>query len=244
MSTAHDPAAAPSSGVPTLNIANVLTMTRLVLVPLFVALMFLDEPVWRFVAFAVFVLASITDRIDGELARRWNLVTNFGKVVDPIADKALIGAALVVLSMLGELWWWVTIVILVRDWGITALRFAVIRYGVIPASRGGKIKTVLQVVAICVYLFPLPEPLLIVAHVFMAAAVVVTVVTGLDYVVQAYRMWRQARDSQGETSQKRKTSQQPEPNQKREDHQERRQAQARKPGRTAPLRPQAPPQQP
>ncbi|TQN31018.1 CDP-diacylglycerol--glycerol-3-phosphate 3-phosphatidyltransferase [Haloactinospora alba] len=174
------------------NIANVLTVGRLVMVPLFVVLMLFDHPAWRFAAFAVFVLAAVTDRIDGELARRRNLVTNFGKVADPIADKALTGAALVVLSFLGELWWWVTAVILLREWGITALRFAVLRYGVIPASRGGKLKTVLQVVAISVYLFPLPEPLHFAGHALMAVAVGVTVWTGGDYVVQAVRMLRRS----------------------------------------------------
>ncbi|RCV48841.1 CDP-diacylglycerol--glycerol-3-phosphate 3-phosphatidyltransferase [Marinitenerispora sediminis] len=192
MNAAPDPAAAPANQVPVWNIANILTVSRLVVVPVFVAFMFLEHPAWRFAAFAVFVLAAITDHIDGELARRRNLITDFGKVADPIADKALTGAALVVLSMLGELWWWVTIAILVREWGITALRFAVIKYGVIPASRGGKLKTVLQIVAISVYLFPLPDMLLIVAHVVMAAALLVTVWTGVDYVVQALRMRRAA----------------------------------------------------
>ncbi|WP_067973748.1 CDP-diacylglycerol--glycerol-3-phosphate 3-phosphatidyltransferase [Nocardiopsis trehalosi] len=190
----HDPAAGPAPRpVPLWNIANILTMTRLVMVPLFVVCMFLDHPGWRFAAFAVFVVAAITDRVDGELARRRNLVTDFGKVADPIADKALTGAALVVLSLLGELWWWVTIAILVREWGITAVRFAVIRYGVIPASRGGKLKTVLQVLAISVYLFPLPDPLHVVAHVLMAAALAVTLWTGVDYVVAAARLRRSAR---------------------------------------------------
>ncbi|MFC4560798.1 CDP-diacylglycerol--glycerol-3-phosphate 3-phosphatidyltransferase [Nocardiopsis mangrovi] len=188
------PAPAPAPGpVPVWNIANILTMSRLVMVPLFVVFMFLEHPAWRFAAFAVFVIAAITDRVDGELARRRNLVTDFGKIADPIADKALTGAALVVLSLLGELWWWVTIAILVREWGITGVRFAVIKYGVIPASRGGKLKTVLQVVAISVYLFPLPEPLHIVAHVLMAVALAVTLWTGGDYVVQALRLRRSAR---------------------------------------------------
>ncbi|MDA8372149.1 MAG: CDP-diacylglycerol--glycerol-3-phosphate 3-phosphatidyltransferase [Nocardiopsaceae bacterium] len=182
--------ASAHQNAPVWNIANVLTVSRLVMVPLFVTFMFLEHPAWRFAAFGVFVIAAITDRIDGELARRRNLVTDFGKVADPIADKALTGAALVVLSMLGELWWWVTIAILVREWGITALRFAVIRHGVIPASRGGKLKTVLQVVAISVYLFPLPDPLHIIAHAIMAAALIVTVWTGGDYVVQAIRLRR------------------------------------------------------
>ncbi|GAA3754977.1 CDP-diacylglycerol--glycerol-3-phosphate 3-phosphatidyltransferase [Spinactinospora alkalitolerans] len=186
------PDAVPSGPVPVWNIANILTVSRLVMVPLFIVFMFLEHPAWRFAAFAVFVIAAITDHIDGELARRRNLVTDFGKVADPIADKALTGAALVVLSVLGELWWWVTIVILVREWGVTALRFAVIRHGIIPASRGGKLKTVLQIVAISVYLFPLPDPLQIVAHVIMAAALAATVWTGLDYVIQALRLRRAA----------------------------------------------------
>ncbi|GAB3204849.1 CDP-diacylglycerol--glycerol-3-phosphate 3-phosphatidyltransferase [Marinactinospora thermotolerans] len=197
MNGASDPAAVPSDNVPVWNIANILTVSRLLMVPLFVVFMFLDHPLWRFAAFAIFVLAAITDKIDGDIARKRNLVTDFGKVADPIADKALTGAALVVLSMLGDLWWWVTIVILLREWGVTALRFAVIKHGVIPASRGGKLKTVLQIVAIAVYLFPLPDVLHFVAHVIMAAAFAVTVVTGVDYVVQALRMRRVAKARAG-----------------------------------------------
>ncbi|WP_017627469.1 CDP-diacylglycerol--glycerol-3-phosphate 3-phosphatidyltransferase [Nocardiopsis chromatogenes] len=183
----------PAPAPPVWNIANVLTMVRLVMVPLFVVFMFLPETGWRYAAFAVFVVAAVTDRVDGELARRRNLVTDFGKIADPIADKALTGSALVVLSLLGDLWWWVTIAILVREFGITLLRFAVIRYGVIPASRGGKLKTVLQVVAIAVYLFPLPGPLQIVAHIIMGAALAVTLWTGGDYVFQALRLRRRTR---------------------------------------------------
>ncbi|GAB3481600.1 CDP-diacylglycerol--glycerol-3-phosphate 3-phosphatidyltransferase [Nocardiopsis coralliicola] len=189
--SAQSPAPAPH--VPVLNIANILTISRLVMVPVFVVFMFLPEPAWRYAAFAVFVIAAVTDRVDGELARRRNLVTDFGKLADPIADKALTGSALVVLSMLGELWWWVTIAILVRELGITLLRFAVIRYGVMPASRGGKLKTVLQIVAIAVYLFPLPDPLHVIAHIVMGAALAVTLITGGDYVVQALRLRAEAR---------------------------------------------------
>lgn len=187
--------AGPAAPVPVLNIANILTVSRLVMVPLFAFCMFQDGFWWRLAAFSVFVVAAITDRVDGELARRRNLVTDFGKVADPIADKALTGAGLVVLSMLGELWWWVTLVILIREWGITALRFAVIRYGIIPASRGGKLKTVLQIVAISVYLFPLPDLLFfqVVAHTVMAGAVAVTLWTGADYVVRALRLRRASR---------------------------------------------------
>ena len=135
---------------------------------------------------------SRTDSLDGYLARKHNIITRFGKLADPIADKALTGMAFIGLSILGELWWWVTIVILVREWGITVMRFVVLRYGVMAAGRGGKIKTVLQAVALILYLLPLPgwaEP---VAMVVMAAAFVVTVVTGLDYVREAVQLRRQA----------------------------------------------------
>ncbi|GAB2491048.1 CDP-diacylglycerol--glycerol-3-phosphate 3-phosphatidyltransferase [Nocardiopsis aegyptia] len=194
MST-QEPAASPAPQAPLWNLANVLTMSRLVMVPLFVWFMFLDGSWWRFAAFGVFVLAAITDRIDGEIARRRNLVTDFGKIADPIADKALTGAALVVLSLQGDLWWWVTIAILAREWGITALRFAVLRYGVMPASQGGKLKTVLQIVAISIYLFPLHLlPFTVVftwaAHLVMAAALAVTLWTGIVYVFDAVRLAR------------------------------------------------------
>src|SRR5690606_28101082 len=157
---------------------------------------FLSGTAWRVTALVVFVLASLTDRLDGELARRYGLVTDFGKIADPIADKALIGAALVSLSILGELPWWVTIVILGREAGVTALRFAVIKHGVIPASFGGKIKTVLQIVAIGLFILPgVPDP---VRWTPMVAAVVVTAVTGLDYLVRAIRLRRAAKRVRGE----------------------------------------------
>ncbi|MGI5168327.1 CDP-diacylglycerol--glycerol-3-phosphate 3-phosphatidyltransferase [Spirillospora sp. CA-253888] len=173
------------------NIANLLTMARIALVPVFVWLLFLEGTGWRLAAFGVFALASVTDKIDGDLARKYNLVTDFGKIADPIADKALTGAALISLSVLGELWWWVTIAILVREVGITLMRFVVIRYGVIPASKGGKLKTTLQVIAIGFYI--LPGPLDPVRWATMAAALVVTVVTGVDYVVQAWRLRKAGR---------------------------------------------------
>ncbi|MFC6881054.1 MULTISPECIES: CDP-diacylglycerol--glycerol-3-phosphate 3-phosphatidyltransferase [Actinomadura] len=185
-----DPAAgAPGPPPPSVyNIANALTLIRIALVPLFVWLLFLDGALMRLAAFAVFAVASVTDKIDGDLARARNLVTDFGKIADPIADKALTGAALISLSALGELWWWVTAVILVREIGITVLRFVVIRRGVIPASKGGKLKTMLQVIAIGLYILPGPlDPLRWLA---MGAALAVTVVTGADYVVRAWRLRR------------------------------------------------------
>ncbi|MBT2209386.1 CDP-alcohol phosphatidyltransferase family protein [Actinomadura sp. NEAU-AAG7] len=176
----------PSASV--YNIANALTLVRIALVPLFVWTLFLDGTGWRLASFAVFAAASITDKIDGDLARARGLVTDFGKIADPIADKALIGAALVSLSVMGELWWWVTAAIMVREIGITVLRFVVIRRGVIPASKGGKLKTLLQVFAIGFYILPGPlDPL---RWATMGAALVVTVVTGADYLVRAWRLWR------------------------------------------------------
>lgn len=176
------------------NIANLLTMLRLVLVPAFVALMLADDgydPVWRSLAWAAFAVAMITDLFDGHLARTYNLVTDFGKIADPIADKAIMGAALICLSSLGDLPWWVTGVILGRELGITLLRFLVIRYGVIPASRGGKLKTLTQGVAVGMYVLVMTGWLATLRWWVMAAAVVLTVVTGLDYVKQAIVLRRQ-----------------------------------------------------
>ncbi|MFD5418161.1 CDP-diacylglycerol--glycerol-3-phosphate 3-phosphatidyltransferase [Streptomyces sp. NPDC127069] len=170
------------------NIANILTMVRLVLVPGFVLLLLADggyDPVWRALAWAAFAVAMITDIFDGHLARTYNLVTDFGKIADPIADKAIMGSALVCLSWLGDLPWWVTGVILGRELGITLMRFWVIRYGVIPASRGGKLKTLAQGTAVGMYVLALTGPLATLRFWVMAVAVVLTVVTGLDYVRQA-----------------------------------------------------------
>ncbi|MEU0270949.1 CDP-diacylglycerol--glycerol-3-phosphate 3-phosphatidyltransferase [Streptomyces sp. NPDC006307] len=170
------------------NIANILTMVRLVLVPAFVVLMLQDggyDPAWRAWAWAAFAVAMITDIFDGHLARAYNLVTDFGKIADPIADKAIMAAGLLCLSALGDLPWWVTGVILFRELGITLMRFWVIRHGVIPASRGGKMKTLAQGTAVGMYVLMLTGPLATLRWWVMALAVVLTVVTGLDYVRQA-----------------------------------------------------------
>jgi CDP-diacylglycerol---glycerol-3-phosphate 3-phosphatidyltransferase len=170
-----------------LNAANILTGVRVLLVPVFgwLLLSHPDDPVYRILSVVVFVVASVTDRIDGELARRHGLVTEVGKLADPIADKALMGMALIGLSLLGELAWWVTVVMLVREVGVTVLRFVVLRRGVIPASRGGKLKTMVQAVAIGLYLLPLPSEWHVLAQIVMAVAFILTVVTGVDYVVSA-----------------------------------------------------------
>jgi CDP-diacylglycerol--glycerol-3-phosphate 3-phosphatidyltransferase len=177
------------------NVANILTVVRIFLVPVFVFCLVQGGWGWRLGALAAFGGASFTDFLDGKLARKRGLVTDFGKIADPIADKALTGAALITLSALGELPWWATGLILFRELGITALRFAVIRRGVIAASQGGKLKTVLQIFAICLYVLPVTLGAYAVAkEVVMGAALVVTLVTGGDYVVRAMRMSKPAPD--------------------------------------------------
>jgi CDP-diacylglycerol---glycerol-3-phosphate 3-phosphatidyltransferase len=187
------------------NIANIVTVIRILLVPVFIWLLFIDDGtnlIWRSVATALFILAIATDGVDGHLARGRNLITNVGIILDPIADKLLVGGALVSLSILGDLWWWVTIVILVRELGITAFRFAVIRKRVIPASKGGKLKTVFQSIAISLFLAPLQSlfhdvfgaPAVVITAIdwfdwiVMGIALVLTVYTGLDYLWQAWKI--------------------------------------------------------
>jgi CDP-diacylglycerol--glycerol-3-phosphate 3-phosphatidyltransferase len=175
------------------NIANALTVLRLLLVPVFVGFLLTDggeSAAWRIAAWAVYALAAITDRFDGQVARSRHLVTDFGKIADPIADKALNGAALIALSALGQLPWWVTVVILAREIGVTLLRFWVIKRGVIPASKGGKLKTLLQSVALGLYILPLTGWLATARVYVLAVALLVTVVTGLDYVYRAVRLRR------------------------------------------------------
>jgi CDP-diacylglycerol---glycerol-3-phosphate 3-phosphatidyltransferase len=188
-----DPIGDPPSPVSAWNIANALTVFRLALVPVFVALLFSHgghDETWRIVSCVVFAIACITDSVDGDIARKRGLVTEFGKLADPIADKALVGAALIGLSLLGDLPWWVTVVVLVREVGVTLLRFWVIRHGVIPASRGGKIKTLLQTVAIGLFVLPDWTAVRVIAWIVMVAAVVIAIVTGLDYVARAVRLRR------------------------------------------------------
>jgi CDP-diacylglycerol---glycerol-3-phosphate 3-phosphatidyltransferase len=188
------------------NLPNALTTLRILMVPFCGWALLADDGqsiLWRCVAWVLFVLAMVTDKVDGDIARSRNLITNFGKIADPIADKALTGMAFVGLSIIGELWWWVTVVVLVREWGITLLRFWVIRYGVMAAGSGGKLKTVLQTVALGLFVLPLKQldgalgdVGLVVwwgAALVMAAAVTLTVVTGADYVIKALAVRRDGR---------------------------------------------------
>jgi len=173
------------------NLANALTLLRIALVPVFAWFLLYDDgqqTTYRLLAAAVFVVATATDRLDGEIARARGEVTDFGKVSDPIADKTLMGMALIGLSILDLLPWWVTVVVLIRELGVTALRLVVIRHGVISASRGGKLKTALQAVAILLYILPLSSFWHVLAVVIMTLAVIVTMVTGVDYVLKAHTL--------------------------------------------------------
>ena len=182
--------------VSTWSVPNLISFVRILLVPVFVAVLLAgaDGGPVRWAATVLFVVAISTDSLDGHLARSRNLVTDLGKILDPIADKALTGAALVVLSVLGELPWWVTALVLLREVGITVYRFAVLSKRVIPASKGGKLKTVLQSVAITLALAPLPALLGDWMHavnaVVMGAAFVITLVTGVQYLIDDRRLNR------------------------------------------------------
>lgn len=175
------------------NVPNVLTVIRIVLVPVFLVILFLNphDVTWRWWATIAFTVAILTDFVDGKVARKYNLVTDFGKLWDPVADKALTGAAFISLSILGELPWYFTIIILVREWGITWLRGAIAKYGIMAANRGGKLKTAVQSFALILFLLGLenlPQWLQFVAWGLMWSALVLTVLTGLDYLREAQRI--------------------------------------------------------
>jgi CDP-diacylglycerol--glycerol-3-phosphate 3-phosphatidyltransferase len=176
----------PSNEVPLLNIPNVLTVARLFMVPIFgylvLAIEQTDSVQWA--SAMVFLIAALTDLVDGVWARRYGLVTNFGKIADPIADKALIGTALIALSIQDEIAWWVTGVIIFREVAITLMRFWVIKHGVIPASRGGKVKTVSQIIAIVAFLIPLNSWVDAVAQMSLGVALALTITTGIDYIIK------------------------------------------------------------
>jgi CDP-diacylglycerol---glycerol-3-phosphate 3-phosphatidyltransferase len=191
--TPSDPVATPPTSARLVNLPNALTVLRLVVVPVFAVLLLSNSGLdaeQRYWAALVFALAIVTDRYDGLIARRTGQVTEFGKLADPIADKALTGMALIGLSVLGVLPWWVTVVILVREVGVTVLRFWVIRHGVIAASRGGKAKTVVQAVAIGLYILPLTGVAASVRWWVMGVALLLTLATGVDYVYRALTLRR------------------------------------------------------
>nr|WP_210383637.1 CDP-diacylglycerol--glycerol-3-phosphate 3-phosphatidyltransferase [Corynebacterium sp. HMSC074E01] len=167
------------------NLPNVLTSLRILFIPLFAWLVLAGHEWW---AFGCFALLMLTDKLDGDIARSRGLITNFGKIADPIADKALMTAAFVCLNIIGALPVWITVVILFREFGITIWRFSLLRRGkVVPASQGGKLKTALQTLAVALYLCPLPGWMDTPSLLVMLVAVVVTVVTGIQYLIDGRR---------------------------------------------------------
>ncbi len=167
------------------NLPNILTSLRILFIPLFAWLVLGGHEWW---AFGCFALLMLTDKLDGDIARSRGLITNFGKIADPIADKALMTAAFVCLNITGALPVWITVVILFREFGITIWRFYLLRQGkVVPASQGGKLKTALQTLAVALYLCPLPGWMDTPSFLVMLAAVIVTVVTGIQYLIDGHR---------------------------------------------------------
>jgi CDP-diacylglycerol---glycerol-3-phosphate 3-phosphatidyltransferase len=211
------PVADPALPQPTarlVNLPNALTVLRLAAVPVFAVLLLREDgadDAGRWWAALAFALAILTDRYDGMIARRTGQITEFGKLADPIADKALTGMALIALSILDLLPWWVTVVILVRELAVTLLRVWVIRHGVIAASRGGKMKTVAQSLAIFLYLLPVSGVLASLRWWVMAAAVVLTVATGIDYVYRALALRRTSARTMREAAARRASRAMPEP---------------------------------
>ena len=186
--------------VSNLNLPNVLTTLRIVMVPFFGWALLVDggdSVLWRCVAYALFAIAMITDKIDGDIARARNLVTNFGKIADPIADKAITGMAFIGLSIVGDIWWWVTILVLLREWSVTLLRLSLLKDVVIPAAHSGKVKTTLQALALGLLVLPLRQVdgaldtvgnvLFYVAQVLLAGAVAMTMWSGYEFFRDVHR---------------------------------------------------------
>ena len=183
-----------------INVPNALTLLRAVAVPVFgwMLLAHAHEGGWRTATTIVFMVAILTDFVDGKIARKYNLVTNFGKIGDSIADKALTGMAFIGLSILGELPWWMTIIILLREWGITVMRMKMLKYEVMAANKGGKLKTAMQSLAItlfCLGLWRTPTFVDVFAWAVMIIAFLLTVVTGLVYIRDAIQIRNRAKNA-------------------------------------------------
>ncbi|KXA66585.1 CDP-diacylglycerol--glycerol-3-phosphate 3-phosphatidyltransferase [Cutibacterium avidum] len=183
-----------------INVPNALTLLRAVAVPVFgwMLLAHAHEGSWRTATTIVFMVAILTDFVDGKIARKYNLVTNFGKIGDSIADKALTGMAFIGLSILGELPWWMTIIILLREWGITVMRMKMLKYEVMAANKGGKLKTAMQSLAItlfCLGLWRTPTFVDVFAWAVMIIAFLLTVVTGLVYIRDAIQIRNRAKNA-------------------------------------------------
>lgn len=173
-----------------MNLPNALTIFRILALPFCAWALFQEEgkdPTWQIIAWLMFFVVGMTDVLDGRIARKRNQISNFGIILDPIADKAFIATALVGLSVLGKIPWWVTILILLREVGVTILRFAVIKREVISANRGGKIKSLLQNFSVGFYILPLPEYLFLPRDILLGLAVALTLWTGFEYFRSALK---------------------------------------------------------
>jgi CDP-diacylglycerol--glycerol-3-phosphate 3-phosphatidyltransferase len=173
-----------------MNLPNALTIFRILALPFCAWALFQkdgQDPTWQIIAWTMFFVVGMTDVLDGRIARRRNQISNFGIILDPIADKAFIATALIGLSILGKMPWWVTLLILVREIGVTILRFAVIKREVISANRGGKLKSLLQNFSVGFYILPLPESLYLPRDILLGIAIVLTIWTGLEYFRQAMK---------------------------------------------------------
>ena len=171
-----------------MNLPNALTIFRILALPFCAWALFKEggeDPNWQIIAWTSFFLVGLTDILDGRIARKRNQVSSFGAILDPIADKAFIGTALVGLSILGKIPLWVTAIILFREIGITIIRLAIVNRKVISANRGGKIKSLLQNFSVGFYILPLPENLYLPRDILLGAAVVLTITTGLEYLRNA-----------------------------------------------------------
>ena len=173
-----------------INFPNALTIFRILALPFCAYALFKnggDDDSWRIIAFTLFFIVGLSDILDGRIARSRNQITEFGKLLDPIADKAMLATASIGASILGMLSWWVTAIFLIREVAVTILRFAVIKKGVIPASKGAKVKTFFQSFGVGFYILPLPSYLNLPRDIFMAVAIYLTISTGVTYFRKALK---------------------------------------------------------
>ena len=173
-----------------INLPNALTIFRILALPFCAYALFKnggDDDSWRIIAFTLFFIVGLSDILDGKIARSRNQITEFGKLLDPIADKAMLATASIGASILGMLSWWVTVIFLIREVAVTILRFAVIKKGVIPASKGAKVKTFFQSFGVGFYILPLPSYLNLPRDIFMAVAIYLTISTGVTYFRKALK---------------------------------------------------------
>ena len=173
-----------------INLPNALTIFRILALPFCAYALFKnggEDDSWRIIAFTLFFIVGLSDILDGKIARSRNQITEFGKLLDPIADKAMLATASIGASILGMLSWWVTAIFLIREVAVTILRFAVIKKGVIPASKGAKVKTFFQSFGVGFYILPLPSYLNLPRDIFMAVAIYLTISTGVTYFRKALK---------------------------------------------------------